>query len=404
MTTARAVHAAGSWPSDGKGTPMRVVHGPRSRVLLLGASALAAVTALVSGAAAPAAAAPAGRAGAHQPAAAFGGQAVLVGDSCKGPSWCMVVGSYITTDHVTHALAMILNGTTWRTLKNPPGKHLGGVTCSSTTFCMAAGGPTGAERWNGTTWRTMPSPKGGLGSLTCASRALCMRIHGPLVSVWNGRAWHDATVTNDCNGGPDGPCGLAGVSCGSTTNCVAVGTVTISQEPVQIPLGFFWNGKTWARTEPPGAGEGNPAATNSVICTGGFCMAAGGGFSEVARGNVATAGTWNAAAASWTDVSPNLGTICTMFDPCGWAGPIGCSSSTNCITLGGPDGSQAWNGSGWRSAKPISAGKGSGLQSISCRSGDCLAVGFQKAHGLMRTLAELWNGSAWKIVSTPKGP
>src|SRR5690242_15436688 len=154
---------------------MRVVHGPRSRFWLLGASALAAAAALLPGAGVPAAAAT---------AAPFAGQANLAADSCRSASWCMAVGGYTTTDHVRHSLAMIYNGTSWRSLKNPPGKGLTEVSCSSSTFCMAVGGPTGAERWNGTGWRTMPSPKGGLPSLTCASRVFCVRLHGDLPSVW----------------------------------------------------------------------------------------------------------------------------------------------------------------------------------------------------------------------------
>ncbi len=383
---------------------MHAVHGPLSQFLLFGASALAAVTALASGAAAPAAAAPAASAAhAHQPAATFGGTAYLAADSCKGPSWCMVVGSYTTTDHVQHALAMIFNGTSWRSLKNPPGKHLDEVACSSTTFCMAHGGPTGAERWNGKTWRTMASPKGGLASLTCASRTLCMRIHGTLVSVWNGTSWRDVRATDFCGGGPDGPCGLAGVACGSTSNCVTVGTVTVSQEPVQNAIAFTWNGKAWSREiEVPA--NGNPADLNAVSCVGTFCMAAGVASNDTARASIAVGDKFDATSQTWTDVSPDLGGICPEFQDCAWAGLIACNSSTSCITLGGMRVSQFWNGSSWQPSKAVSAGRGSGLQGLSCGVSHCLAVGFRTSHGLLRTLAELWNGSAWTIVKTPKGP
>jgi len=72
------------------------------------------------------------------------------------------------------------------------------------------------------------------------------------------------------------------------------------------------------------------------------------------------------------------------------------------MTLGAP-GSQFWNGTTWKSAQAISAGRGSALQDVSCGGSDCLAVGFRTVAGKRRTLAELWNGSTWTIVKTPKG-
>jgi hypothetical protein len=387
--------------------PMRVHRGPLSRFLLFGA-AFAAAIALLPVVAVPAAAATATPASAAHasaaPAAPFAGQALLSSDSCKGQTWCMTVGSYITTDHVRHSLAMIFNGTSWRSLKNPPGKQLDEVACSSTTFCMAAGGPTGAERWNGTTWRTMPSPNGGLQGLTCASRSFCVRLHGNVPSVWNGTSWHNANVVDFCNGSAPGPCGLADLSCGSTANCVAVGTWTVSQEPVQNAVADIWNGKKWTwDTEVPAAG--NPAQLNAVGCVGTFCIAAGVASSDQAGASIATADSWDATTSTWTDVSPSgLGGICGEFRSCDWAGVVACGNASNCITLGGLRTSQFWNGTSWTSAKPISAGKGSALQDVSCGGGDCLAVGFQTAHRLKRTLAELWNGSAWTIVKPPKGP
>jgi hypothetical protein len=334
-------------------------------------------------------------------AAALSGEASLTSVSCHGASWCMAVGSHTTTGGVRHSLAMIFNGTAWRTLKNPAGKGLGAVSCSSATFCMAAGGPTGAERWNGTNWRTMPSPQGGLASLTCASRAFCVRIHGDLPSVWNGTSWHDAKVTDFCKGSAPGPCGLASVSCGSVTNCVAVGTWTVSQEPVQNAVADIWKGKRWTwDSELPA--NGNPAQLNAVGCAGAFCMSAGIASNDSAHASIAVADQWDASSQAWTDVSPNLGGICGEFRSCAWAGVIACSSSASCITLGGSSGSQFWNGSAWQSASAISAGAGSALQAVSCGGSDCLAVGFRTVAGKERTLTELWNGSAWTIINTPQ--
>ena len=335
-------------------------------------------------------------------ASSFGGTSQLTDVSCRSQSWCMAVGQYTTTDKARHSLAAIWTGSGWRTLKNPPGIGLPAVACSSEKFCMAGGGPTGVMTWNGSVWRKIAAPSGGLSGVTCASRTLCMTTVGQAFYVWNGTSWHNVKQISDfCNGTAPGPCGISGLSCGSTTNCMAVGTWTVSQEPVQETLGWFWNGKTWSFVQPPGAG--NPAESNAVSCAGGFCMATGSAYSEVAGGGIATAGTWSAATTTWTDVSPNLGTLCTgALVTCDWAGQVACSGPSNCMTLGGVVGSQLWNGTGWQAEKTISAGRGSGLTSISCGGSDCLAVGWRTSSGKRRTLAELWSGSSWAIVGSPK--
>jgi hypothetical protein len=371
---------------------MHVISGRLGRGLVFCLSLLIITsTALTTGAA---------HAAVKKRAASFGGAANLASASCRGTSWCMAVGSYTTTDRVQHSLAMTWNGTSWRKLRNPPGTQLASVSCSSPGFCMASGGRTGAERWDGNTWRTMPSPKGGVSGVSCGSRTLCMMRHNQVVRAWDGTRWRVQRQTQICGGGPPGPCGLADVSCGSATDCMAVGTVTVSQEPVQESVALNWNGKTWARTFPPQ--DGNPSAADAVSCAGGFCMEAGGAYSETANGGVAVAGAWNAGSATWTDVSPNLGTLCQgSLVYCFWAVRMSCASKSSCMAFGGPEGIYYWNGSAWNLAKPASAGAGAGLRGVSCGGSDCVTVGFRVVAGKHRTLAELWNGSAWKIVPTP---
>lgn len=322
--------------------------------------------------------------------------------SCKGASWCMAVGSYTDQSGRRHAMTQRWNGATWRRLRDPLRPAPSTLSCSAAWFCMANGGPTGAQTWNGRTWRKMKSPPGGVNGVSCGSRTTCMVIYRSVVQSWNGRKWRIWSKATDACGGPPGlPCGLAGVSCGSAANCVAVGTQTISQEPVQNTIGFFWNGVRWARTSPPGDAEGNPAAVNAVACAGKFCMAVGGSFSEVAGGDVATAGTWNAKTAAWQDVSPNLGDICKIgVNTCAWADVIACGSPTNCMTFGS-SGTLAWNGTSWRSAPPVSAGSGASLAGLSCGGAFCMAVGYRTVAGVHRTLAELWNGTMWQIIKTP---
>jgi hypothetical protein len=376
----------------------RALRIPAIRGAAVAAAMLAALTAASIG---PASAAPGAAAHGvvvHAPAGSAV-RASLAAVSCKGSSWCMAVGSYTDRSQVRHALAQIWNGKKWRVLRNLPGHALTSVSCSAAWFCMAAGGPTGAERWNGTVWRTMTSPRGGVNGVSCGSRKLCMVIFNGLVRSWNGtrwRLWRHATDV--CSGGPPGPCGLASVSCGSATDCVAVGTQQISNTE-QDTVGVAWNGTRWARTFPPN--NGNPAAMNVISCARAFCMAPGSASSDVQMGTIALAGTWNATTKSWTDVSPDLGVLCPEFHTCFWAHVISCANSASCMTFG-PSGNQDWNGTAWKAAPSISAGRGSNLGAVSCGGSICMGVGYRTIAGARRTLAELWNGTSWRILPTPK--
>ena len=68
---------------------------------------------------------------------------------------------------------------------------------------------------------------------------------------------------------------------------------------------------------------------------------------------------------------------------------------------------EIWNGGGWSvvpTPNPLGAAS-SELLGVSCvTSSFCMAVGDSGSPGTFVTLTELWNGSAWSIVSSPTGP
>jgi hypothetical protein len=91
---------------------------------------------------------------------------------------------------------------------------------------------------------------------------------------------------------------LAPVACGSATNCVGVGTMTVSQEPVQNAVSVQWNGRSWSCGGPPamtlgeqGFGSmwwngtvwqsertisaGHGSGLQAISCAGSDCMAVG---------------------------------------------------------------------------------------------------------------------------------
>jgi hypothetical protein len=342
---------------------------------------------------------------ATQPAAKVKNQASLASVSCRGSNWCMAVGTFTAKSKV-HAFAQIWNGSTWRIVPNVPGTELSSVSCVTNSFCVGAGGPTGAEQWNGHAWRTvnMGKPDGGLNGVTCGGPASCMlifpRLDGPEVQSWRGGTrWHVwAKATNVCFGPAGAPCGLAAVSCGSVTNCVAVGTTQYQFSSDQKTSSVVWNGKSWAFSQPPGVGD--PAALNAVSCAGRFCMAVGAGKADVLQGTIAIAATWNAASRSWTDVSPKI-SQCTQAN-CAWASVISCSSQKLCMTFGHAGG-QVWDGQRWEAAPTIAVGHASGLPAVSCGLTFCMAVGHQSINHIQHSLTEFWNGNGW-ILQQPVNP
>ncbi|WCB91929.1 hypothetical protein DSM104299_00607 [Baekduia alba] len=169
--------------------------------------------------------------------------------SCTSASACTAVG-YYTTATVHQALALRWNGTAW-TSQAPvvPGSStqsdFSGVSCISATVCHAVGSYvdpiTGqhalSEAWNGTAWgqRTVPDPSGGtdsaLADVSCYTTAStgCIAVGGytdtngavaPEAAVYNGTSWTLQPVTR-----PTGvsDASLAGVSCTSSTACLADG-------------------------------------------------------------------------------------------------------------------------------------------------------------------------------------
>jgi hypothetical protein len=94
---------------------------------------------------------------------------------------------------------------------------------------------------------------------------------------------------------------------------------------------------------------------------------------------------------------------------------ISCTSSSNCVAVGNrldSDSDQVtlaelWNGTKWkmmRTPNPVGSEQPE-LTGVSCASSeDCVAVGENYgAHGVPLPIAESWNGTAWTLDSLPGG-
>lgn len=295
------------------------------------------------------------------------------------------------------AQAATLGG--WTVTPSPaPGTQYGallGVSCFSSTHCMAVGGTDTsttqaalAEIWNGNIWSVTPVPNASqsfLYGVSCPSSTDCVAVGfasgGALIVTWNGGAWsivHSPVVANSV---------LYGVSCLTSTWCVAVGQGAGT-------LVESWNGIKWSVIPSPN-NTGSRLLRVSCLDTS-SCMAVGDSASPLGT----LTESWNGS--SWSIVpSPNVanmgnelvGVSCTKRTFCVAAGLTGNTNGDDKALL------ETWNGSRWYiTNRPYAKGTRSYLQGVSCtESVDCVGVGLNGS----ATLIEARSGSGWSLVSSP---
>lgn len=143
-----------------------------------------------------------------------------------------------------------------------------------------------AETWNGTSWAMTTSPPGEnvLASMSCtASNACTATVAGEreFVLRWNGTGWTEQKLMK-----PENSVGVAAsdVSCSSATSCTVVGKYS-----KEIEKGVFepkllaeeWDGTTWTVQSVPVPSEISSVRLMGVSCKSSTeCMAVGFSFSK----------------------------------------------------------------------------------------------------------------------------
>ncbi|MGH2854256.1 MAG: hypothetical protein ACRDLF_08715 [Solirubrobacteraceae bacterium] len=321
--------------------------------------------------------------------------------------------------------------TSW-SLQEPPAptgaraSYLFGVSCASSTECTAVGSfrnssETGmplAEQWNGTTWSPQePSTPTGtevsaLKDVSCTSSTKCIAvgyfvtssaITMPLAEQWNGTTWSSQE--------PPAPTGnkesyLNGVSCTSSTECIAVGSF-VNSSNTEVPLAEKWNGTSWSSQEPPTPTGAKSSPLDGVSCTSSTECTAVGLFLNGSDTFVPLAEKWNGT--TWSSQEPPTPTGATYSN----LGGVSCTSSTECTAVGifkNSSGTnvplaEKWNGTTWSLQEPPTptGAKESLLGDVSCTSSTaCIAVGaFVNSSGKEVPLAEEWNGTTWSLQGLP---
>lgn len=272
-------------------------------------------------------AAPGAATAAVVPAAARSHGASLFGVSCTSSSQCMAVGSRVTTGTRTDTLAQAWSGGRWHVLTTPNPKaartsYLDEVSCRSASWCMAVGSSTS-------------------------------KAHGTaaLAQAWNGSRWRLTTSAV-----PSGARAseLFDISCSSRSSCVAVGDYT-ARSGARRPFSQHWTGTGWRRLSTPDAARARSGILDGVECRASRCMAVG--FAQTSSNPLQSIGL-----------------------------------------------AQAWNGHSWRVLSfPDPAGTlFADVQDVSCAPPACVAVGFSETSGQQaRSLAELWQAGKWRLLKGP---
>jgi hypothetical protein len=351
-----------------------------------------------------------------------------VGVSCSSSTACTSVGSFLESGN-EKALAERWNGTAWstQTTYSPPpltSAKLKGVSCPSSTLCVAvarnfAKSNSFIETWNGSAWSLVKTATeetsfvGEMKKISCPSTTYCMVVgansSGALQS-WkyyylSGFGWLVETKTPSTPTGATSPA-LKDVSCSAESACTAVGSYKTESGEWKA-LVERWNGSAWSTQSAPNPSEGNAGeAMLGVSCPSStFCTAVGKANSKP------FAETWNGSAWSLGSASNPSGATSAVLEG------VSCSSSTFCMATGSFHESgglektlaERWNGSAWSvlsSPNPGEAEFGFGLlilNAVSCPSStSCNAVGSYLSKSLeTKTLAEIWNGTAWSLQSSP---
>src|ERR1700677_875509 len=185
---------------------------------------------------------------------------------------------------------------------------LTGVSCASVSFCMAVGAADNqpaeggaltdiepfAERWTGMAWTAAaasgsPGARPALYAISCTSPSFCIAVGSTVAASADGfagggwqsskalvEAWNGATWTVEATpAGAVAPTELSGVSCTSSTSCVAVGARGVGRSR-QYALVETWNGTSWS--EHAASSPGKYATwLKAISCVAAsWCAAVGG--------------------------------------------------------------------------------------------------------------------------------
>lgn len=281
----------------------------------------------------------------------------------------------------------------WRLQSTPkPTEASTFMEISCPNECIAVGAPN--IRYNGVGWSLLPATANPLREVSCVSGSWCMALTG------GPESFHLTALETWVSTGnlalPPTATSVAPqrVSCVSTTFCIAVGHYDIGISETHT-LAESWNGTGWTVLSTP-TGEGQSNYLNGVSCTSSTsCTAIG------TNAGKAVALRWNGS--EWKSLgTPNAAS--------NTSGDISCIAANVCVAeLGASAKAERWDGTSWTAytVPTPTGGSAPSLHGVSCyakletEKTECFAVGSYTKETKTLSLAELYKGGSWSVVSTP---
>jgi hypothetical protein len=291
---------------------------------------------------------------------------------------CVAVGEHFSNPDYTTQLVESggANGFSPISLGNPKGANwsaLSEVSCRTSTFCLLVGAAGTARK----------TRKG----IVYTSHAIAYR--------WGGDTVHPVSLPIPARARSSE---LAGVSCPTATNCLAVGNF-VDSAGRSLPYSVLW---TPAASRLHLANSLGPKAFTvfqDVSCAAvDQCVAIG----DTAQRRV-TSFAERYSAGSWSVMHPSTGPNTAFFD-------VSCPVTRYCVAVGSHSSNpliEAWNGSRWKweafpaASRPFTD---ESLGHVSCITTTlCAAVGYRHDPAVRYsylTLALGWNGKKWTFQKT----
>jgi len=287
------------------------------------------------------------------------------------------VGSYVNSTNINQTLIEHWDGSAWTVVSSPnvaaSYNFLNGVAVVSAKDIWAVGysqntsnfiSQTLTEHWNGSTWSIVSSPDVGTGynflngvTVVSTNDVWAVGYYAntktnklqTLTEHWNGSAW---SIVSSPNAGR-GPNVFTGVASVSTSDIWAVGYYRNYSTRTDQTLTEHWNGSAWSVVSSPNAGLAYDHLTAVASVTASDVWAVGN--HDASNATQTLIEHWDGS--TWTIISsPNVGTSYNILNS------IAVVSASNFWAVGNHD-----------TTGGVSA----------------------------QTLIEHWNGSAWRVVSSP---
>jgi hypothetical protein len=344
--------------------------------------------------------------------------------SCWSSTACDATGSYENSGGGTVPLAEGVNGTQWKVHATtiPSGakaSSLAGISCTAVNSCTAVGQYVNSS---GTTVPLVeaigpPAIKAEAASGVTGSGATLNGTlspdgwettyhfeYGPTVSYGTTVPIPNASAGSETT--PEKVTYTIGALHSETTYhyrlvATSSGGTTYGEDHT------FTTARAWSVVPTPNPSGATESSLESVSCFSATACSAAGSDKNSAGTRVTLGERWNGS--EWQlQATPNPSGAKESY-----LRAISCPSATACTTVGQYVNSaglavtlaERWNGTEWtiQSTPNPAEHKGANLTGISCASiTACTAVGYyETSTGLVHTLAESWNGTEWKIQTTP---